>query len=127
MRSLPDTVKRELRRAVHSPYETPIVVAVNGALITGLLPLAGWLGIYFPYHPMPLKRRWELRHRWWSIILRWLSLANRADSGEPVRVGCGARVPDRRAVLVARLDLGRAHRAPTAGPADRASENPDAG
>lgn len=41
----------------------------------GALPLAGWLGIYFPYHPMPLKRRWELRHRWRTIIVRWLTLA----------------------------------------------------
>jgi hypothetical protein len=177
-RSLPETVQIELRRAVHSPYETPIVVAGNGILLTalwllfpsnllftfhgelafpmvlaswmysdvpatnvlgtdvgsslralgdvrtlrqllhartlvlwifvapicvlialilgfndgrplatlftviwvavvpfGALPLAGWLGIFYPYHPMPLKRRWELRSRWKPMFVRWLSLA----------------------------------------------------
>ena len=28
-------IRRELRRALHPPYETPIVVVVNGLLMTG--------------------------------------------------------------------------------------------
>ena len=46
-----------------------IVVAPAGLLMIGPL-----LGILFPYHPMPLRTRWELRHAFRQQILRWILL-----------------------------------------------------
>ena len=40
----------------------------------GALGFAAWLGIFFPYHPLPLRYRWANRHRRWPMIVRWLVL-----------------------------------------------------
>jgi hypothetical protein len=40
----------------------------------GALGFAGWLGIWFPYHPLPLRYRWERRRDWWRMLVRWLML-----------------------------------------------------
>src|SRR5205823_3475045 len=112
---LPATLRRalatELHRATHPPYETPIVVVINGLLLLacwtllpaavaavligvhekaplftvltvlwiavvplGALGVANWLGIWFPYHPLPLRYRWARRHRWRPMLLRWAVL-----------------------------------------------------
>ncbi len=47
-----------------------IVIAPMGAL-----GVSAWVGIRFPYHPRPLRWRWENRHRWRTVIVRWLTLA----------------------------------------------------
>ena len=50
------------------------VVATLGALAvlpTGTLGIAAWLGVRWPYHPMPLAVRWQQRHRLRTFILRW--------------------------------------------------------
>ncbi len=39
----------------------------------GVLPVAGWLGIVFPYHPRSLRWRWQHR-RAWRTHLRWAAL-----------------------------------------------------
>ena len=47
------------------------------ALVTllpvGVLPVAAWLGIMFPYHPHSLRWRWRHR-RAWRTNLRWAVL-----------------------------------------------------
>ena len=41
----------------------------------GALGLAAWAGIYFPYHPIALRDRWEHRRPFKQMILRWMTLA----------------------------------------------------
>lgn len=40
----------------------------------GALGFAAWLGIRFPYHPLPLRYRWSQRRRWRPMIARWAAL-----------------------------------------------------
>ena len=42
-------------------------------LPVGILPIAAWLGILFPYHPRSLRWRWQHR-RAWRMNLRWAAL-----------------------------------------------------
>jgi hypothetical protein len=42
-------------------------------LPVGVLPIAAWLGIIFPYHPRSLRWRWQHR-RAWRMNLRWVAL-----------------------------------------------------
>ena len=37
----------------------------------GVLGIAAWLGVFFPYHPIPVKVRWEHRRQWWRMGVRW--------------------------------------------------------
>ncbi len=50
------------------------VVAV-GVLPFGFLAISGWVGILFPYHPMPLRYRWEHRRPRKRMLVRWIALA----------------------------------------------------
>jgi hypothetical protein len=45
-----------------------------GIVPFGVLAVAAWTGILFPYHPMPLRYRWEHRRRWWPMLGRWVVL-----------------------------------------------------
>lgn len=40
----------------------------------GVLAVSGWVGILFPYHPIPVTFRWRQRRRWWPMLGRWLTL-----------------------------------------------------
>ena len=40
----------------------------------GALGFSAWLGIWFPYHPLPLRYRWANRRRRWPMIFRWIVL-----------------------------------------------------
>lgn len=40
----------------------------------GALGFAAWLGVRYPYHPLPLRHRWALRRRWRPMIARWTVL-----------------------------------------------------
>jgi hypothetical protein len=59
--------------AVH--LHRPVVAVWNIALVVlvplGALGISGWFGIYYPYHPIPLKQRWEQRKPFWHMIVRW--------------------------------------------------------
>ncbi|HEX7212167.1 MAG TPA: hypothetical protein VF241_14680, partial [Propionibacteriaceae bacterium] len=48
--------------------------ALVAFLPVGVLPVAAWLGIVFPYHPRSLRWRWQHRRAWRSH-LRWVALA----------------------------------------------------
>jgi hypothetical protein len=36
--------------------------------------VSAWLGVLFPYHPIPIRYRWEHRRRWWPMLGRWATL-----------------------------------------------------
>ena len=45
-----------------------------GIVPFGVLAVSGWLGILFPYHPVPLRYRWSHRQDGKSMLLRWGTL-----------------------------------------------------
>jgi hypothetical protein len=45
-----------------------------GVVPFGALGIAAWVGILFPYHPMPLRFRWEHRRPRARMLWRWLTL-----------------------------------------------------
>ena len=51
-------------------------ITVVGILVVpvGSLGIAGWLGIYFPYHPLPLGERWAHRRPFGPMVIRWVTL-----------------------------------------------------
>jgi hypothetical protein len=59
----------------HYPWSAIVwACAVVALLPVGVLPVAAWLGILFPYHPRSFRWRWEHRQAWRSH-LRWAVLA----------------------------------------------------
>jgi len=55
------------------------VVVVYSAVAIGVIPfgvlgVSAWIGILFPYHPIPLRYRWEHRRTWWPMLGRWATL-----------------------------------------------------
>jgi hypothetical protein len=40
----------------------------------GPLAISAWIGIRFPYHPIPLRQRWSHRRSWHHYLLRWAVL-----------------------------------------------------
>jgi len=55
------------------------VTAVYSAVAIGVVPfgvlaVSAWLGIRFPYHPVPLRYRWSRRRDWKPMLLRWGTL-----------------------------------------------------
>jgi len=61
----------DLHRSVVAVWNVALVVLVP----LGALGMSGWFGVYFPYHPIPLKQRWEHRSPFWHMIVRWLTVA----------------------------------------------------
>jgi hypothetical protein len=58
----------------HRPAATLLTVVWIVVVPLGALGVSAWLGIGFPYHPLPLRHRWANRRRWWPMIGRWLVL-----------------------------------------------------
>ena len=56
---------------------TAMVIAVLAIVFMpfGPLGISAWLGIRFPYHPIPLRERWEHRRPRVHMLVRWLALA----------------------------------------------------
>jgi len=55
------------------------VVVVYSAVAIGVIPfgvlgVSAWVGVLFPYHPIPLRYRWEHRRAWWPMLGRWATL-----------------------------------------------------
>jgi len=58
----------------HYPWtEIVSACALVAFLPLGVLPVAAWLGILFPYHPHSLGWRWQHRQAW-RTQLRWAAL-----------------------------------------------------
>jgi hypothetical protein len=51
-------------------------ITVAGILVVpiGSLGVAAWLGIFFPYHPIPLAQRWRHRRPFGRMVVRWVAL-----------------------------------------------------
>jgi len=55
------------------------ITAVYSAVAIGVVPfgvlaVSAWLGILFPYHPVPIRYRWSNRRNWKPMLLRWSTL-----------------------------------------------------
>ena len=46
----------------------------SGSSRFGVLAVSAWLGILFPYHPVPIRYRWSRRRQWRPMLLRWGTL-----------------------------------------------------
>jgi hypothetical protein len=58
----------------HYPWSEIIwACLLVASLPLGVLPVAAWLGILFPYHPRSFRWRWQHR-RAWRTHLRWVVL-----------------------------------------------------
>ena len=61
--------------AEHQAVVTALSIVVIALAPLGVLGLSGILGTYFPYHPLPLRWRWEHRRnrrmlvRWGTLVL----------------------------------------------------------
>lgn len=55
----------------HSLLSTVYTVVAIGVLPFGILAVSAWVGILFPYHPMPLRYRWEHRRPHARMLARW--------------------------------------------------------
>ena len=58
-----------------------------GVVPFGVLGISAWVGIVFPYHPMPLRVRWEHRHPPLRMLVRWIALAITPYGLVPVLAG----------------------------------------
>ncbi len=59
----------------HSLLSTVYTVVALAVIPFGVLAVSAWVGILFPYHPMPLRYRWEHRKPWKRMLIRWGTLA----------------------------------------------------
>jgi len=64
---------------VNGIFSHDLLAALYSVIWIGLVPfgvlgVAAWVGILFPYHPMPLRYRWEHRVPRRRMLWRWLIL-----------------------------------------------------
>jgi hypothetical protein len=59
----------------HELTATVISIVAIVILPFGALGFSAWVGIRFPYHPIPLSQRWGHRRPWRHMIVRWFTLA----------------------------------------------------
>ena len=78
-RPAPDALVRSWRRYACSSRSSTAsgapdrVVVVYSAVAIGVIPLgvlgvSAWVGVLFPYHPIPIRYRWEHRREWWPML-----------------------------------------------------------
>jgi len=58
----------------HDLLATLYTIIWIGVVPFGALGIAAWVGILFPYHPMPLRFRWAHRRPRGRMLWRWLAL-----------------------------------------------------
>ena len=61
---------------IHNHTWPPTVFGIVTIAVVpfGVLGISAWVGIVFPYHPLPLRRRWEHRHPPIHMLIRWACL-----------------------------------------------------
>lgn len=55
----------------HDLLSTLYTLIWIGVVPFGFLAISSWVGILVPYHPMPLRYRWEHRRPYWRKLGRW--------------------------------------------------------
>lgn len=58
----------------HNLLATMYTIIWIGVVPFGALGISAWVGILFPYHPMPLRFRWEHRQPRRRMLWRWATL-----------------------------------------------------
>ncbi len=58
----------------HDLLSTLYTIVWIGVVPFGILGISSWVGIVFPYHPMPIRYRWEHRLPRRRMLVRWLAL-----------------------------------------------------
>ena len=58
----------------HRLATTALTVLWIATVPLGALGFSSWVGVYFPYHVLPLRYRWEQRRHWWRMLCRWTVL-----------------------------------------------------
>ena len=58
----------------HQPGATALTLVWIAAVPLGALGFASWVGIWFPYHALPLRQRWSHRRAWRPMLARWTVL-----------------------------------------------------
>ena len=58
----------------HDLLVTVYSAVAIGVIPFGVLAVSAWVGILFPYHPVPLPYRWRNRRKWWPMLGRWVTL-----------------------------------------------------
>jgi hypothetical protein len=58
----------------HNLLSTLYTVIWIGVVPFGALGISAWVGILFPYHPMPLRFRWDHRRPRGRMLWRWVTL-----------------------------------------------------
>jgi hypothetical protein len=70
-------------------YQNRLVAAALTVLWIATVPLgaigfASWVGVWFPYHTLPLRYRWARRRHWWRMLARWILLVLTPSSVVPL-------------------------------------------
>jgi len=56
-------------------YTAMVITIIAIAVMPfGVLGISAWVGIRFPYHPIPMRERWAQRRSWRHMWARWLVL-----------------------------------------------------
>lgn len=58
----------------HNLTSTVLTIVWIAVVPFGALGLSNLTGVRFPYHPMPIRFRWQNRKPFWRMIGRWLTL-----------------------------------------------------
>ena len=58
----------------HDYVAMVITIIAIAVMPLGVLGISAWVGIRFPYHPIPLRQRWAHRRSWRQMWVRWLVL-----------------------------------------------------
>ena len=58
----------------HDPLVAVYSAVAIGIVPFGVLAVSAWVGILFPYHPVPIRFRWSRRRNWWPMLGRWGTL-----------------------------------------------------
>ncbi|MEI6700723.1 MAG: hypothetical protein WCL38_03085 [Actinomycetota bacterium] len=82
-------VNGAMTQSVVSTLYTVLLIAI---VPWGVLPIAGWLGIAYPYSPMTLRTRWKHRQPRRTMLWRWGALITLPYAVVPV-VGSAIMAP----------------------------------
>ena len=55
----------------HSLLSTWYTIVIIAVFPYGFLAISAWVGIVFPYHPMPLRYRWQHQKPRMRMLVRW--------------------------------------------------------